>query len=158
MGRVVDHDEIGVARSILDPLGARHPGNAAKSKPMAFAPSRPRRNSTQAARLPCGSMSSRATRAPWRAQATATCAASVVLPAPPFRCAIVITNPGIDPALAEVDGTITPHPSFPASGGERVGQGSGGSGEVEAVQVHHLGPRRHEVVHELLLRVRAGID
>src|SRR5262249_60514995 len=32
------------------------------------------------------------------------------------------------------------------------------SGEVEAVQVHHLGPRRHEVLHELLLRVRASVD
>ena len=30
--------------------------------------------------------------------------------------------------------------------------------EVEAVGVHHLGPGRHEVLHELLLRVRAGID
>ena len=27
------------------------------------------------------------------------------------------------------------------------------SGQVEAIQVHHLGPRRHEVAHELLLRV-----
>src|SRR5882724_4405501 len=33
-----------------------------------------------------------------------------------------------------------------------------GSGEVEAVQVHHPGPRRHEVLHKLLLRVRARID
>src|ERR1022692_3542670 len=32
------------------------------------------------------------------------------------------------------------------------------SDEVEAVQVHHLGPRRHEVFHKLLLRVRARID
>src|SRR5438128_788014 len=32
------------------------------------------------------------------------------------------------------------------------------SSEVEALQVHHLGPRRHEVFHELLLRVRARID
>ena len=32
------------------------------------------------------------------------------------------------------------------------------SGEVEAVEVHHLGPRRHEVAHELLLRVVAGVD
>src|SRR5450755_4004584 len=32
------------------------------------------------------------------------------------------------------------------------------SGEVVAVQVHHLGPRRHEVFHKLLLRVRARID
>ena len=30
--------------------------------------------------------------------------------------------------------------------------------KVEAVRVHHLGPRRHEVLHELLLRVRARID
>ena len=30
--------------------------------------------------------------------------------------------------------------------------------EIEAVGVHHLGPRRHEVLHELLLRVRARID
>jgi ribonuclease HII len=32
------------------------------------------------------------------------------------------------------------------------------SSEVEAISVHHLGPRRHEVIHELLLRVRARID
>ena len=32
------------------------------------------------------------------------------------------------------------------------------SGEVEAIGVHHLGPRRHEVLRELLLRVRARID
>src|SRR5690349_4170466 len=31
-------------------------------------------------------------------------------------------------------------------------------GNVEAVEVHHFGPRRHEVFHEFLLRVRAGID
>src|SRR4051812_47878144 len=30
--------------------------------------------------------------------------------------------------------------------------------EVEAVQVHHLGPGGDEVFDELLLRVRAGID
>ena len=32
------------------------------------------------------------------------------------------------------------------------------SGEVKAVQVHYLGPRRREVFHKLLLRVRARID
>ena len=32
------------------------------------------------------------------------------------------------------------------------------SGEVEAIEVHHLGPRRHEVFHELLLGVRTRID
>src|SRR3970040_1705171 len=32
------------------------------------------------------------------------------------------------------------------------------SGEVEAVQVHHLGPRRHEVLDEHLLRIRARVD
>src|SRR5271154_1176630 len=32
------------------------------------------------------------------------------------------------------------------------------SGEVEAIEIHHLGPRSHEVFHELLLRVRASID
>src|SRR5215475_15039274 len=32
------------------------------------------------------------------------------------------------------------------------------SGEVEAVEIHHLGPRRHEALHELLLRVRASVD
>ena len=32
------------------------------------------------------------------------------------------------------------------------------SGEVEAVGVHHLSPRRYEVLHKLLLRVRASID
>jgi enoyl-[acyl-carrier protein] reductase I len=29
--------------------------------------------------------------------------------------------------------------------------------QVETVRVHHLGPRRHEVLDELLLRVGAGI-
>ena len=33
-----------------------------------------------------------------------------------------------------------------------------GSGEVEPVEVHHLVPRGHEVVHKLLLRIRASID
>src|SRR5689334_8703188 len=33
-----------------------------------------------------------------------------------------------------------------------------GSWPVEAVEVHHLDPRRHEVLDELLLRVGAGID
>jgi hypothetical protein len=33
-----------------------------------------------------------------------------------------------------------------------------GSHNVEAIQVHHLVPRRHEVLDELLLRVRAAID
>src|SRR5438552_4058395 len=32
------------------------------------------------------------------------------------------------------------------------------SREVEAVQVHHLAPHRREVLHKLLLRVRARID
>src|SRR5688572_16812377 len=32
------------------------------------------------------------------------------------------------------------------------------SSNVEAVSVHHLGPRRHEVLYELLLRVRTPID
>src|SRR6266478_7764964 len=49
-------------------------------------------------------MSSRAIGRPCRSHATASCAASVVFPAPPLRCAIVITSPAIDPALAEVDG------------------------------------------------------
>src|SRR5205807_1689769 len=31
-------------------------------------------------------------------------------------------------------------------------------GEVEAVQIHHLGPRGHEVAHELLLRVVTRVD
>jgi hypothetical protein len=34
----------------------------------------------------------------------------------------------------------------------------GGSHQIEAVQVHHLVPGRHEVIDELLLRVRASID
>ena len=32
------------------------------------------------------------------------------------------------------------------------------SGELEAVQVHYLVPGCHEVFHELLLRVSAGVD
>src|SRR6202048_2319183 len=35
---------------------------------------------------------------------------------------------------------------------------SPGSDEVVTTEVHHLVPRRHEVFHKLLLRVRAGID
>src|ERR1700730_15410650 len=33
-----------------------------------------------------------------------------------------------------------------------------GSDEVVTTEVHHRVPRRHEVFHELLLRVRAGMD
>src|SRR5262245_944839 len=33
-----------------------------------------------------------------------------------------------------------------------------GSGQVEAVEVHDLVPRRHEVTHELLLPVVRGVD
>src|SRR6202012_4000853 len=32
------------------------------------------------------------------------------------------------------------------------------SGEVETIKVHHLAPCRDEVLHELLLRVRAPVD
>lgn len=32
-----------------------------------------------------------------------------------------------------------------------------GAGEIEAIQVHHLGPGRHEVLHELIFPVRTGI-
>jgi len=32
------------------------------------------------------------------------------------------------------------------------------SGKVEAIKVHHLGPRRHEVLHKLLLGVGRSID
>ena len=32
------------------------------------------------------------------------------------------------------------------------------SGQIEAIRVHHLGPGRHEVAHELLLGVVAGVD
>src|SRR6266545_4231452 len=34
----------------------------------------------------------------------------------------------------------------------------GALAEVEAIEVHHLGPRGHEVCHKLLLSVRACID
>src|SRR5262245_63946689 len=40
--------------------------------------------------------------------------------------------------------------------GHAVGLRSGGG--LEAVEVHHLGPRRCKVLHKLLLRVRARID
>src|SRR5262249_55780087 len=33
-----------------------------------------------------------------------------------------------------------------------------GSGNIESIEVHHLAPRCDEVLHELLLRVVAGID
>src|SRR5262249_19626802 len=32
------------------------------------------------------------------------------------------------------------------------------SGEIEAIGVHHLGPGRHEILHERLFRVRTRID
>src|SRR5271166_3037578 len=32
------------------------------------------------------------------------------------------------------------------------------SGKLEAIEVHQLGPRRHEVLHKFLLRIRARID
>ncbi len=32
------------------------------------------------------------------------------------------------------------------------------SREVEAIQVHHLGPRRDEVLHELLFRIRTSVN
>src|SRR5258707_10252083 len=32
------------------------------------------------------------------------------------------------------------------------------SSQIEAIEVHHLGPRRHEIPGEFLLRVRAPID
>ena len=32
------------------------------------------------------------------------------------------------------------------------------SGKVVAISIHDFGPRRHEVFHELLLGIRAGID
>src|SRR5271170_3676156 len=32
------------------------------------------------------------------------------------------------------------------------------SGELEAIEIHHLVPRSYEVLHELLPRVRASID
>ena len=54
------------------------------------APSRAFRNSFQRVRLFCGSMSSKATRRS-AARAAARLAASVVLPAPPFCCATVMT-------------------------------------------------------------------
>src|SRR5690349_21450783 len=36
-------------------------------------------------------------------------------------------------------------------------RGPGRSGQVEAVELHHLGPRGDEVAHELLTRVLAGV-
>ena len=32
------------------------------------------------------------------------------------------------------------------------------SGEIETVEVHDFGPRRHEVLHEFFLRITASID
>ncbi len=32
------------------------------------------------------------------------------------------------------------------------------SSKVEAIKVHHFVPGRHEVIHKLLLRVRASVD
>src|SRR5208282_2806813 len=125
------------ARSSIH-CAARQPGSAAKSKPIAPAPSRACRRSTHVARLPCGSMSSKASRAPCRAHATASCAASVVLPAPPLRCAIVITNPGIDPALAEID--ARGHPSFLFRGLEprRQAQALGYAAAIGGVRLREM--------------------
>src|SRR5438552_18725849 len=36
--------------------------------------------------------------------------------------------------------------------------GAAPCGEIEAIKIHHFVPRRHEVTHELLLRVVTSID
>ncbi len=51
-----------------------------------------------------------------------------------------------------------PEVDSPARGSASLKAFQHGSNEVEAVQIHHLVPRRHEVAHKLLLRVVAGID
>src|SRR5262249_58812138 len=52
------------------------------------------------------------------------------------------------------------HDSRPFDGARwaRARNLSTGSAQIETVGIHHLGPRRHEVLHELLLGVRARVD
>ena len=40
----------------------------------------------------------------------------------------------------------------------RRASGESRSGEIEAVEVHHLGPRSDKVLHELLLGIAAAVD
>src|SRR3990167_1535003 len=56
-------------------------------------------------------------------------------------------RPGISPAVSRLRSRSPRRKSVPRR-----------SDKVEAIGVHHLGPRRHEVFHKLLLRVRARID
>ena len=39
-----------------------------------------------------------------------------------------------------------------------IGQSALKSGQVEAVKIHHLGPRRYKVLHELLPGVLTSVD
>lgn len=39
-----------------------------------------------------------------------------------------------------------------------IGEGHSGSRQIEAVRIHHLDPRRHEILDELLLMPVLGID
>ena len=45
-----------------------------------------------------------------------------------------------------------------ACAAETVQHLESGSVDIESIQIHHLGPRCHEVVYELLLRVCAAVD
>src|SRR6476660_5075057 len=49
-------------------------------------------------------------------------------------------------------------PSAPASYRDRVTFDVAVSDNIKPIEVHHLVPRRHEVAHELLPRIVAGID
>jgi hypothetical protein len=77
-----------------------------------------------------------------------------------FAASLVTTNPG----FPTPQGTNTVHNSsksprrLPLTAAAKQPFFGTYSGQVEAIMVHHLCPRRHEVFRELLLGIRARID
>ena len=95
MRRTVDHDEIGAARPILDPLRRAPSGQCCKLEADRLAHrAAPAADRPTRARLPCGSMSSTSDpQPPAQPMRPRAGRQASFLPAPPLRCAIVITNP-----------------------------------------------------------------
>ena len=60
-----------------------------------------RRRAAHAKKVPCGSISSAATRVPQRPQETVSRVPRVVFPAPPLHCAIFMIRPTMRPLLEE---------------------------------------------------------
>jgi hypothetical protein len=90
---------------------------------------------------------------PWDQRIVARAAFQVVLKMPPW---FLPTPSGFD--LLSLDPAVIARCSVAAPLWKPAKTLPPRSGKVEAISVHHLGPRRHEVFHELLLRVRARID